>query len=598
MAEELYINDQLMDLPDRVVSQTLQINDIGDVQDRQANYSNSIKIPRTSNNIRILEMLGIAGNTTRVPYENVKIRYVVDGVELISEGKGVVKNTNNFFNLVIYDGGIALAELLGGSTLSELDFSAHNHNLTEPLFISSFGNTEGYIYALGKFYENASTTVINVDLQNVSFYMHTLFSMIFTQRGYSLEGAFFTDSSYKNRLVSMDTGYDRTVSGTPSQVYLRDNSGDAEIFEIFGAVPTTKEYLKDSYTTAKADVFRFTMEGTFTLYAGTNVLLKVYVGGILEVNRVLVSEVSEDFSLSIEAGKLIEIKISVDSTLVGPIETINFRTDYITTIFEENLQITINIEDLIGDVRQIDFVKETMQRYGLIFRKVRNQKVFEFVRMGDLLADTDGAEDWSDKYSLFVDESYNPGYGQKNIFKYTYETEDTREGQTFADGEMQLDNLNLAQEKTLLTSLFKSSVLKVADFYGLKHWTLEDTEIAPSKDGLRIFERKDINTSITYKFNDSIKNNSAFSGDIAYLDFEPVKYQNEIDNNYVEFNSMLNDYSKIILKLNLTLIDVYALDFFKLKYFKQLGAYYYLNKVSNFKKNKLTSCELVRIGKA
>ena len=111
--EELYINNIQIELKSSTVARTLQINDLGDVVDRQSNYSNNIKIPKSPNNIRAFEMLGISGNTTRLPYENLVVKYVVNGIELISEGKGVVKNTNSSYNLVVYDGNISMTDLLG-----------------------------------------------------------------------------------------------------------------------------------------------------------------------------------------------------------------------------------------------------------------------------------------------------------------------------------------------------------------------------------------------------------------------------------------------------------------------------------------------------
>ena len=120
MTEELlYINDTLIELPEKSISYTLQVNDLSEVKDRNAHYSNNIKIPKTVNNIRNLEMLAVTGNITELPYNSVSVKYVVDGIELISEGKGLLKNTNKFYNLVIYDGNIVLTELLGKSTLSE-----------------------------------------------------------------------------------------------------------------------------------------------------------------------------------------------------------------------------------------------------------------------------------------------------------------------------------------------------------------------------------------------------------------------------------------------------------------------------------------------
>ena len=68
MIEELlYINDVLIQLPERSIARTLQINDLTNLANRQASYSNKIKIPKTPNNIATFKMLGLTGNTTRLP---------------------------------------------------------------------------------------------------------------------------------------------------------------------------------------------------------------------------------------------------------------------------------------------------------------------------------------------------------------------------------------------------------------------------------------------------------------------------------------------------------------------------------------------------
>ena len=137
MDEKLYINDVLVEIPKRTVSRNLQINDFRETKDRQSNYSNSIKIPKTYQNTEAFESLGLVGIVSRLPYKDVKVKYVVNGIEMITDGKGVLKNTNDFYNLVIYDGNISLTDLLGTDTLQDLDFSAYNHNLTTGVFLSS-----------------------------------------------------------------------------------------------------------------------------------------------------------------------------------------------------------------------------------------------------------------------------------------------------------------------------------------------------------------------------------------------------------------------------------------------------------------------------
>jgi len=213
MDERLYINSKLIHLPERSVSRTLQINDFRETKDRQANYSNSIKIPKTASNVEIFESLGMVGIQNRLPYEKVSVKYVLNGIQLISDGKGIIKNTNEFYNLVVYDGNISMNDLLGVQTLQDLDFNLgayrYNHTLTSFLFFNSFENTSGYVYCLKGLGGITS-------LQNTipSFYIHTLFEMIFVQKGWQIVGDIFSNADYLSRIQTMDIGFENTVVGS------------------------------------------------------------------------------------------------------------------------------------------------------------------------------------------------------------------------------------------------------------------------------------------------------------------------------------------------------------------------------------------------
>ena len=58
---------------------------------------------------------------------------------------------------------------------------------------------------------------------------------------------------------------------------------------------------------------------------------------------------------------------------------------------------------------------------------------------------------------------------------------------------------------------------------------------------------------------------------------------------------MLQTYKAVTVMMNLSVLDYYSLDFFKLIYIKQLGQYYYMNKVSGFKEGRLTKVELIQV---
>lgn len=61
----LYINGQLADLDsNQAIAQTKQVNDLNSLDNRQTNYTNKFKLPKTANNIRIMGYLTLAGNNS------------------------------------------------------------------------------------------------------------------------------------------------------------------------------------------------------------------------------------------------------------------------------------------------------------------------------------------------------------------------------------------------------------------------------------------------------------------------------------------------------------------------------------------------------
>jgi hypothetical protein len=590
--DELYINDVLIELENSSVSTTLQVNDLAELKDRQANYSNNIKIPITPNNIIALEMLGIIGSKSSIPYVKVVARYVVNGIELIKKGKGVVRKSSTFYSLVIYDGNNSMLDLMADKELQSLDWSSYDHSLTNSTMISSFTNTSGYIYCLGKFWDGSTAGQFATNVTSPSFYCHTLWDMIFADMGKTTSGTFLTSTEFKSRVLSMSTGYSRDLNDNFTTSYTSTHTTASDgIADDTGTSSVTTQYLFDTFTATEEKPYRILFSGNVEIIDGDNVRFVIKQGGI------------ETASIPIENGDIfitrnMELSVSeVVNVYIESTSTLKTATNYFNTInpeFTTQIQksfsfVTINLDELIGNTKRKDFIKDIMQRFGLMFREVGDN--YEFIRIKDLLIDRDNAEDWTDKFSSIKNINYTPNYAQVNRFKYIYDDTDTV--QDFADGEMLLDNYNLPISKTILTSIFKASNLEGATNI-LLHWKGQD--VSPNDDGLRIFKINSSNENVKYKFNHDAISTLTFVGTHPVLSFSPLYYQGEINNYYLEVQSMFNRFKSYTLMMNLSLIDIVNIDFHKLKYIKQLGQYFYLNKISSFKNNKSTKVQLIQIG--
>ncbi len=602
MAELLYINDILIELTEKSIAYTLQVSDIAEIKDRNADYTNNIKIPKTPDNVLALEMLATIGNTTEIQYNSVDVKYVVDGVELISSGQGLLKNSNKYYNLVIYDGNIALTELLGKSTLSELDWSAHDHSLTEAIYTGSWSNTAGYIYPLGAFYtldSLANNSPFIVDVSTPMMFLHTLIDMIFNQQNHTVTGAIFSLQEYKDRVISMDRGFLRVSTNTQNQVYYRSTSADAEIDETETYTePATgfEEYIKGTYSVVTQGSHTIQCIGLLSIVYGINAKIVVKVNNAVRNELSVVHNQSFDFftEINLDANDIVEITVRMTAQEFGGDNKIKFSTFFNIFIYKNTYSIPVNFNELIGDTLQIDFVKDIMQHFGLIFRKVKNDTVFDFIQIKALLIDRAGSDDWSSKYVGVKDEQYKPPYARKNYLKYLYDDiGDANVEQTYADGNIAIDNNRLNEEKTLFTSIFKAGVTD-NNYYRHSHWIDDEGVVTINQDGIRIYKILKVTDLVRYRFRLDGEGWSKITGTTAKLIF--IDYQADVNSYYLEFKKLIETWKNTLLIVNLTVVDIYELDFFKLKFIDKLGSYYYLNKVVNFKKGRNTTVQLIKVG--
>ncbi len=625
----LYLNGHKADIEDVVISQTKQVNDLAELKDRQVNYTNRFKLPFTPVNIELLEFLGVPGNTSRSPYERITAKLVDDGLELISNGYAKVKQTaSREYEVYIYDGNVSLYEELKGERLNQLDYSAYNHNLYFHVWLQSLTNTSGYVYALGNFGPGVnpdnnfpSLNSIDLETQSPAFYKHTLWDMIFTEKGFTYSGDFFTtNTKFLSEVITPIKGSPiGTISENAAGVFITNNISDSVPVYNFPIQPlVTKVHVFDlTVVTALANItfnntpndnsFTVNYDGVLkinlvTLYTLTNV--SAYAAGVsILINGASAglfivpstgtgATMNSELIVNVNSGDEIKIRYYA-SNLAGPAFSFNAQvTDVIlTNVTGGNV---VEFENIMPAKSKIDFIKDIMQRYGLIFRS-NGYNHYEFIQMQTLLNDRANAEDWSDKLVEFGTETYDLGsYAKNNYLKFNYE-----EGEpTNYDGNIEIDNDHLNEEKTLFTSIYKISKSDLQfnnqPVYTVPLWVDNNSVIEESETDVRLFKIKIFNGQIVVK-STVFNTDENITVDIPYLSLENVDMEYQISQNYDALGRVLNvphvrnDY------FYLAPIDVYLLNFFRLKYIKQLGQYYYLNKVSNFQKGKPVKCEMVQV---
>lgn len=169
MSTEIFINGTQLHAPEAQVVHTYQANNYAEVQNRQANYTNRFKIPKTPHNVLTLDFLNFPGNTSDFPYATSTVTVRDGSYEVIREGKAYISQSDpDYYELFIIFGNSDLFDFLDLLTLSALDTSSWNHTHDASTAISSWTNQSTYIYALSNQGANIST---NPDLTyNYSIY--------------------------------------------------------------------------------------------------------------------------------------------------------------------------------------------------------------------------------------------------------------------------------------------------------------------------------------------------------------------------------------------------------------------------------------------
>lgn len=638
---EVYANGNLLELGDVKIRKVFQINDIGEPKDRQSNYTLPFDIPETPNNVKTFEMLGVLGNLSRAPYTQIPSKVVENSVEIIPDGVLVISKKQGKFKGHIYSGNIFLFDKISNKKINELNFAEYNHGVNEDTFLNSFSNIGGYIYGLSDF-GKLDTSEIEINYQVPSFFVHTLWDMIFKEAGIKYEGDIFQTQRFYCKAITMFRGYDSNLDDITNPIDITATSEtENATFQVTqqgnGSFLLTthgnllfyypdQSNLEDVPNNSRGTVilpvdsgtYNFSFDISFTIGNGNlqfNPFLQVIDA---DSNNVIYSKFikyldsEETFSTSLngscvlEGGKryivLIRYNYSYPNGTPAPIT--NTVSQTITNFSFANSQTltTLRFNDFIGEMNQIDFVKDIMQEFGLIFKKRRNELTYDFIEIKKLLSDRSQVLDWSDKYLNEIEEDYKfSAYAQNSRFAYNYLESD---GERFADGFLKIENENLPIEKTLVTRPYNaptqsSKALGNDELLFTPFWTIEFNDDGTVK-GYKPFSSKNYivdivrkTKTIDYKLTGG--NIQQYTGEVPILNFDNLKYSDILNSNYSELKDTLDFYLYKKVNLLLNELDIQNLDLFKPIYLKQLASDFYINKINYDESYLSTVAELVRI---
>lgn len=601
MREVLRINGHLIDLPSKPITRKIQIASVGDIKSRKSSFSYSIKLPMTDNNIEVLDFLGVIGNTSRKPFERLEADYIVGGIPLISKGYVKISESGSYFKCNLFDGVIDLGEKLKGKKIADLPLSDMDHILTAQSFVDSFSNTSGYIYAIGNFGLGLSTD-LKVETVAPSIYTHTIFRKIFEDAGLNLVGSVFdTNIDFLSEVITASKGYDLAESAFDSVSKGGIDTGNLSgltqssnflqfetIHQISGNGLDGVTIVGNGLRVDVAGTYKLNVNTTYRSYK-TYLTLRVKVNG---ENKALINlsesniEFKDQFTevtLVLNENDVVEFYLYGSSYYPSAsgfdFFILNYNVESTVDLFLQEGGNLVRAVDYIGDMNQMDFVIDVVRRFGLILNPISNSSDYNFKRLEEVLSSVKNAEDWTEKASLFSGEKYISGYARKNSFEYNYPDSIVIPNN---DGYLLTDNENAEDEKRIFTSSFE-----VPEFfrnfqgeptYLIPIWELDDGSVKNVETDIKVMKlyRVDLNMNFSL-FDEATSVN--FNGAVPFLSLNNMSMQYFIDSYYRSFESLIDNYKQVTIYCNLDTLDIFNLDLFRLKYFKQTGKYYYVESV-------------------
>jgi hypothetical protein len=633
MSYLVYINGKQIEVGASVsFARTLQVNDIANITTRNSNYTQSIKIPRTAKNIRIMESVFNVGNTSNVPYQKATCD-VIDadtGQHVIYKGWFVLlETTAKDYSGTIYDGVLDFYRSFENITLTQVGVSELNHEKNLTNVIGSWNNDLPYRYILADYNGKNLTDlgITNIDFQVPSASVPYLWDKIFEYIGWTYEGEIFNHEKFQNlwvsypKPVSEETPVQELVTEQTSQIVtnqvLYPNGGgtffgSASFVSFFpDALGFDPLYYNFTTGAVQQGLFRLSFEpAVFSLDTNgaiiTSSRLRFYV--IDSLNQFA----STNF-LNIANGNYIDLNLNIgDRVLIQVVyENVDFpfngqSTPTQTSILTGEASVTMNFisgfnlgfDEAFIDFKVSDFIREIVVRFGLTIFKDKYSNKVKFLTLYELLQDT-VTENWTNKFVNKMSEKYTFGnYAKKNTFAYKYNDAELKHN----NGALTIDDANLKEEVTILNSLIfsperiQNSFLGGCNTYKIWEKQIKDDETVEYKDldGRFYFLRADkVDTTITVA-------SEILGGDTT----NPIYYRESywrlpfseiLFDWYAPITAIFNKAKLIQAEINLKPIDIYNFDFSKLVYIGQLSSYYLVNKINNYVKGKPIKVELIEV---
>jgi hypothetical protein len=631
MITEIWVDGQQLDLySDTNIKHTLQVNDIADLKDRQANYTNAFSIPKTPNNIQIFGGLGIPSDTSRMPYLKPDCKMKIEGFDFIVKGWMNVTETDENYRIYVYSGIINFFKAIENKTLgNDLDLSEINHTKDLASVVNSYLPNSPYRYFIADY--NGQThflndpSIINIDYLVPSVRIKYLWEKLHSTFNFPFEGDVFDSEDFNSLWITypkapniselfklISSGHNVQRINFPQAQGESIATNHRRLF-VNNIDPGSTVWRNGQYLDIVEDgLYRIYFEAITigsggAVWPNINYWLGINSEGIepqnitnkkLLVNTTDSAPTSKTIFLPLTAGSVLQIFFQKPFWGGPPYMDADF-----TIKLEKINKETVDFQDGLEDFSIKDFVKEVMNVFSLTMFQYEHSKMLTYKTIAERVkADV---VDWSGKFIERTGEEYIvTNYAQRNFFQYQY---NDKEG-SYKDGYIDLSNLNIDATKVILKSKtyaperiktkFKIDSTTEVDSDVFKFYDKQPNDNPnnpPAYKGLekRFYFIHQADGTYFVKMGSAATNETQTVSNAVRGNFTGLDWQNILGKYYGDYTTIISDSRLHTISLDISFIDLIQIDFQKLYYFEQEQQYYILNKL-NFDEKKATG-EFIRV---
>ena len=620
---------------DTEIGLSFKIADIAEFTSVQSNVSTSIDIPYNETNANILEHAIQVNSNTTIPYSANDCTLIINGIYIFQKGVLVLEESNiENFVITVYSGNISLFKNINGDLQTLRSLGKHVFNRAN--ILAGLNNSVGdyYGYPLVD-YGNLLLAPESIQLFGGNW-VKDIFELIIdsTDRTYAITGNFWDNDTlfnsmfvpFSNDVFQNNTTYVNDVSVSLFNASLENvtdtqNINTVNLYTLTGVSYSPTQYNNQQYTLS-ADITNFSKNTP----VGTNVkvYLSIAVNGSLPIlppsteSLEITGDGNYTFTTSFvesNAPDSVELVVSAVFTSTGSNASFNLDIENkdIST-FEVDRYIyydktTIYNTSLLPPISRVDFVKDILNQFGLIFQTNELLQTVELKRFEDIISNKSNSVDWSNKIDFskkYKVEYEAEGYGKINTFLYTPDDNVT---QGLGDSEILINNDNLPDTNNFTTLSFSASNAKpstpylyAAQIIKLDNTYNEQDELTQTKP--RILYTTEESGSITIVDDSGSSNTTGYKIGrfISPLESDNLGFDNSLIENYYQgLQGVIQNYKKVTAFFNLNELDIQGLNFFNPVYVNatngriQINGYFYINRINNFVGGSSTEVELIKL---